>query len=140
MTKAKTKTTGRNADAEDKLHDKLSRATALVHLMAQAADTMGADPAAFHLGLEAVWDLLIEAEDARQEVSAVLENVEWPKPPQPEPKPISKATGKAIIATVKKAMRPGPRKKANGLAASIANNTDGGEQAAFDSLLGGGAQ
>lgn len=106
MPKAKQKTTGRNLDAEDTLTSKLTRAIALTHLLAQAANNAGSDPESFHLGLETIFDLLTDAEDARSAVTSVLNNIEWPKPEPVDPKPLDKATAAKAIKAIRKMTKP----------------------------------
>jgi len=106
MPKAKTKTTGRNTDAEDRLGDRLRRATALVHIIAQASP-MNVDHMQYNLALEAVWDLLNDAVADWGDVSDVLDKIEWSKDEPPaDDKPLDKKLAKDIIARVKQATKP----------------------------------
>lgn len=111
MPKAKKQTTGRNTDAEDVLSDRLNKATALVHMLAQGANTIGHDHTQMHLALEATWDLLNDAVGALGEVQDTIERLAAAAKPKDEPpadddKPLDKKLAKDIIARVKQATKP----------------------------------
>lgn len=103
MDKATDKTTGRDLDAEDLIWTNLQNAEALLRLLSKCDDMEASD---MKRALELIADQVTAAKDNFYVIEDLLEKA-YPPPsaqPAPEPQPLSREVGNAIIAETRRQM------------------------------------